>query len=272
MKKQEIKTSFPDKEYLIKLVAHLKEKAEKAQSIEEQLLTASSISMNWIADYILDPNVKWTKEILNIDDLFLTGTCPKWNKIIIDRCGRSPKRLRELLSKNIKTKSIFKDVHSQSTNLPILVRCKDGKKKVLDGMHRVLYNVILGHTEIVAFIGKLQGEPRPQCEPHVVYDFLRAYHRGINRDKKGLITALRFLRKSYSNVDYLLRERFSKGWVPSDEIQEIIQKALNVTCDSKISCHDNIDHHDSSNIFKNDGYEGIREARQWVLDELRDMK
>ena len=111
-------------------------------------------------------------------------------------------------------------------DIPILIRFEDDKYKVLDGMHRTIAAIREGKETIQAFIARSIGKPAPYCEPHVIYDFLRAYHRKMNLDRNGLIISLRFLRHSYANVDELLINRFNKQWVPDDEIQEIIQEAL----------------------------------------------
>lgn len=219
-----IKTSFPDEKFLAILTKRQKERTEFFQSTEENLLTHAGANLNWIADYVLDLSVCWTKENLNIDDLYLTGTCPEWNAVIIEQCQRSSVKFRELLLQNEKITSMFKE--AKFDDLPILVRYEKEKHKVLDGMHRVIGAIRDGHSEIIAFVGRLQGNPQPLCEPHVVYDLLRAYDRGINKNKADLIAALRFLKGSYSNVEMLLRKRFGKSWIPSDEIQGIIEEVL----------------------------------------------
>ncbi len=217
-------TNFPDQKYLGSLIEHLKQKVEFYQDPLDKLMMYSSAAMNWIADYITDENVKWTKEKLLVDDLYLTGTNPKWNKIIIEQCKRSPKKLKELFNSNKKIKKIFYE--AKSSNLPILVRHEKGKLKVFDGMKRVISSIRDGRKTIWAYVVKPQNKQRPKCEPHVIYDLLKAYHKGLNKDKKSLIIALRFLRKSYANVDNLLKERFNKSWVPDDEVQKIIQESL----------------------------------------------
>ncbi|MBI2984230.1 MAG: ParB N-terminal domain-containing protein [Candidatus Kerfeldbacteria bacterium] len=222
----ELISTFPDPEYLGRLARHLKDKIEQHQQGQplEQLLMSCSAAMNWIADFLTDPNVRWTKQELRVDDLWLTGTNPTWNAIIIDRCKRSPAELRAILRSDPQTAALFAE--AEFDELPILVRVDDGKYKVLDGMHRVIAAIRDGRESVTAFVARLDGQPRPQCEPHVVYDLLRAYHRGINRDRQALVVALRFLRHAYANVDRLLRERFSKAWVPDDEMQAIIAEAL----------------------------------------------
>lgn len=217
-------TNFPDQKFLADLSQHIKTKAEANQSPLEQLITACSISMNWIADYISDPNVSWTLEEIPLDKIYLTGTQPDWNKIIIDQCERSPKKFNELLQSNPKIKELFKEAKFEDR--PILIRYEDEQYKMLDGMHRTLGAIIEGRETIEAFVARLNGKPQPQIEPHIIYDFFRAYHRGSNTDKDSLISAIKFLRRAYSNVDDLLKNRFSKNWVPDDKIQEIIQEIL----------------------------------------------
>jgi len=220
-----MKTNFPDKKFLKKLLKNSKKKVDVSLDTTEQILIYSGSALNWIGDYITDKNAKWTKEKLNIDDLYLTGTNPKWNEIVIDKCKRSPRKLREYFKKNKGAKNLFKGVKYQ--NLPILVRYEGKQYKVLDGMHRTIAAIRDNRKEITAFVVSLRGSPKPQCEAHVVYDLLRSYNRGINRNKKDLISALRFLRHGYSNVEDLLKKRFSKPYIPGDdEIQDIIRKSL----------------------------------------------
>ena len=215
--------NFPDKTYLENLLRNLRARAE-SRAEDELLLMYSGALLNWVGDFLTDEGVVWEKRELVLDDLYLTGTGPEWNKIIIDRCERSPEKLRELFTKEPETAEVFKEATSDPA--PILVRVDEGILKVLDGMERVIAAIRDGKTTIEAYVGTLSGKPTPHCEPHVVYDLLRAYQRGANRDREGLITALKFLRGAYTNVDGLLRDRFSKSWLPDDEIQEIIREAL----------------------------------------------
>lgn len=220
-----LKTNFPDKKFLDRLVKHMQDKVNASQEPLEKLLTSCSAAMNWVADYITDETINWTKETLEIDDLYLTGTNPEWNAIIIDRCQRSPNKLKELLKTDPKVAALFSK--AEFKDLPILVRQEEEKYKVLDGMQRTIAAIRDGKKTIEAFVARSSGKFRPNCEPHVVYDLLRAYHRGINKDREGLVVALRFLRHSYANVENLLKTRFSKPYIPGDdEIQEIIREAL----------------------------------------------
>lgn len=220
----EVTTNFPDREFLEKLIRHLDGKTGANQQPLQRLLMLSGAAMNWIADYITDENAQWSKETVALEALYLTGTNPSWNAIIIERCERSPRKLRELFETEPQTRALFAEAKFE--NPPILARYEEGRYKVLDGMHRVIAALRDGHKTIEAFVARLEGKPRPHCEPHVVYDLLKAYHRKLTTDREGLLAALRFLRGSYANVDGLLRERFNKSWVPDDEIQEIIKEAL----------------------------------------------
>jgi hypothetical protein len=221
-----MQTTFPDKRYLRKLINHIQEEVGKAKRNQlESLVSLSGVAMNWIADYITDPNINWRKQLLLVDRLYLTGTNPTWNKIVIDRCGRSPQKLREYLKKNKKAGKIF--LSEKVDNTPILVRFEEGEYKVLDGIHRVIATIRSGEKTITAFVARPgPGKPSPVVEPHVVYDLLKAYQRGLNKDRKSLVTSLRFLKEAYGNVEQLIRERFSRTWVSSDEIQEIMKEVL----------------------------------------------
>jgi hypothetical protein len=217
-------TKFPYKKYLKKLVRNLEAKNAKRQSDIEKLMMHSGVVMNWIADYITDDNIVWKKEKLLIDKLYLTGTNPTRNKIIIDICERSPKKLREYFQKHPNKMKIFKEAVFQ--NIPILVRYDEKKYKVFDGMHRTIAAIREGKKYITAYVARIKGKPRPKCEAHVVYDLLKTYQRGINRDSKGLESSLRYLKRSYSNIEWLLKHRFNENWVHDRKINRIINNVL----------------------------------------------
>ena len=219
-----MKISFPDKKFIEKFAQGVQNKVLPQLTPLEKILVFSGVSMNWQADFLLDETVKWRKKKIKLDDLYLTGTNPKWNAIILDRCQRSPKKFREYLLKNPAAKTIFKK--AKFNPYPILVHYEDKKLKVFDGMNRVIALLRDGKYEIEAWVATPSKNPKPKVEPHVIYDFLRSYHRGINKDKKGLVAVLKFLRKSYGNTDQLLKERFNIKWVPSEEIQKIINDVL----------------------------------------------
>lgn len=210
--------------YLRGLAKALTRKADHYTD-EEKLVMLSGAAMNWLGDFVTDENIQWEKKAIPIDSLYLTGTNPAWNKVIIDECKRSPINLRAYIANHKKeARSLFSA--AKFSAVPILVRQDEGHRKVLDGMGRVVASIRSGKKSVVAYIASPVGVPRPACEPHVVYDLIRAYQRGSNKDKRGLIAALRFLRKSYANVDNLLRERFNARWLPDSKLQSIIQKVL----------------------------------------------
>jgi hypothetical protein len=217
-------TNFPDEKYLNDLVIHLRKKYEDYASPVEKIITYSGAVMNWIGDYISDENMEWSLEDLNIKDLYLTGTHPEWNKIIIDKCERSSEKLKELIKKD---KNVFKMFsEAKFIDLPILIRFEDNKYKVLDGMHRVIASIRDDRKKIKAYVAKQKGELKPKIEPHVIYDLMKAYGKEINEDLESLIMALKFLKNSYSNVEQLLKERFNSGWVRDEEAQKIIKEVL----------------------------------------------
>ena len=219
-------TTFPDPDYLANLVAHEQARFDREATDTERLLTLAGVSMNWLADILLDPNIEWMRQTLLVDDLYLTGTIPEWNKVIIDECQRSPRQLRERLAQDLAVRALFASVTSNP--IPLLVRFDDDKYKVFDGMHRTIAAIRDDHTTIEAYVGRLATGKnyRPVCEPHVVYDVLRPFLRKINTDKVGLRATLRYLLQSYSNVADLLKHRFNHAAVPDEEVQLIISEVL----------------------------------------------
>jgi len=215
---------FPDQEYLQNLIKHLETRVKSNSTTQDLLLMYSGAAMNWIADFVLDESVEWEKREMEINQLTLTGTNPQWNKIILEQAERSPEKLRELIINNQDIANTFKT--AEFNNAPILVRFEDEKYSVLDGMHRVVAAIRDGKKLIAAYTGTPSQNPKPMCEPHVVYDLLKVYHRGLNRDRAGLIAALKFLKQAYVNVEDLLTNRFGPQWIANKDIQEIITEVL----------------------------------------------
>lgn len=215
---------FPDEGYLRLLFLGMRQKRERFQGVMDHIQSESGALLNWTGYYLTDPNIAWERRSIPVDDLWLTGMGPAENAVIIDRCNRSPALLREALRTDPDVCELFYD--ATMNTMPILVRYEKGELKVLDGMHRAVAAIRDGVEKISAWVGTPTGEPRPQCEPHVVYDAIVAYQRGINPDRAGLVTTLRFFARAYSNIPLLLRERFSRGWLPDDDAQAIINEAL----------------------------------------------
>lgn len=214
--------NLPDA-YIRKLIKALEKKAS-AYPPETKLMMLSGAALNWIADFVTDKSIRWSKKKISIDTLYLTGTNPKWNRIIIDRCGRSPSKLRTLMAKDRKVRALFRAAKYASA--PILVHRDEKKYKVLDGMNRIIAALRADKKYIFAYVASPAGKSCPRCEPHIVYDLIKPYQRGINRDRRGLIITLRFLRKSYANVDGILRERLGARWLHDPKLQKIIRAAL----------------------------------------------
>jgi len=221
----ELKTSFPDADYLKSLANHLERRMLAEFSDLQKIMVFGNAAMNWLPDLMSDTIVQWRREKVPVNNIVLTGTNPTWNAIIIEKCHRSAVEFKQYLQDHPESRDLFKDAVFDP--LPILLRQeKDQTLRVLDGMHRFIAALRDNLESIDAYIGQLAVDPKPQCEPHLVYDLLRAYHRGINKDRLSLITALKFLRKAYANVDNLLRYRFTYLWVPSEELQKVIAEAL----------------------------------------------
>ncbi|MFA6198307.1 MAG: hypothetical protein WC734_04110 [Patescibacteria group bacterium] len=220
-----VPSNIPDAEYLTDMVKHMRHKFERHNGALEQLLVYTGALLNWVGDFMTDPNVSWTKEDVEVEKLYLTGMGPDENAFIIDQAKRSPRQLQVILHNNHEAQALF--AKHTFDPLPILVRLDEDKIKVIDGMHRVIGAIKEDQITITAYFARQTGIPQPHCEPHVIYDLLRAYERGINKDTAGLITALRFLRQSYFNVEQLLRERFNEGWINNPETREIIRQVLN---------------------------------------------
>ncbi|MFH0950965.1 MAG: hypothetical protein V1765_00625 [bacterium] len=219
-----LKTNFPDLEYLSGLTKHLGRKILAHQSDKELLLMWSGAGLNWIAKCLLDPNVVWTKDELLIDDIYLTGTNPELNKIILEQCNHSPLKLRQLI---LADPAVVKKIASfKFTPEQVLIRYEEGQYKMLDGMHRVLAAIRDKQEKITAWVGRHQNQVSAPCEPHVIYDLLSNYTRQSKPDRQGLICSLRYLRQNYYNVEGLLKDRFNYDWLPNQDIQDIIKEAL----------------------------------------------
>lgn len=217
-------TTFPDQAYLLDLLKYEEERFKRTHQALDQLITYSGAELNWVADFITDPGVQWTKEIVEVDNLYLTGTSATWNKIVIDECQRSPQKLRKFFQSAPSAKTIFEQ--AEWRDHPILIQNHDHKLKVFDGMHRTIAAIRDGKETLEAYVGKIPEILQTVCEPHVVYDLLKPYLRKQTSDKQSLIAALRYLRKCYRNVDDLLQHRFNLTGGPNQEIQNIIQEAL----------------------------------------------
>lgn len=220
------------KRYLQDLAVHEDEKSKKnLQEPRKKILVNAGIRLNWLGDYFANPKIKWEEKILPIEKIQFTGTSPKWNKILTEKCGRSVKKFKELLKNKPNLKKIFEG-ESSFGNETILVRVSEDKGmfKVLDGMHRFVGAVLKGDQNIKVFVPINEKNVLPICEEHVVYDLIRGFMRNA-KDRQGkteLYYALTLLLRTYGNVEVLLKKRFNKKYVHDDDVQDIIKKVLKI--------------------------------------------
>lgn len=215
------------KEYLEALAQnHLDKIHERFPNPQDRILIYSGALLNWVGEYINDKSINWELKRLKIDDITLTGVNPAWNKITIEQAERSPAKLRELM-KDQKIKAVF--AKSKFADVPILVRTKEKEGKtyllVLDGMNRTVAAIRDGIEKINAYVGTQSGDPKPKIEPHVLYDFIRAYQQREG-DVDDLMAALRFLINAYDNARELLLERFSGDWLRDEELSQKIKEQV----------------------------------------------
>lgn len=216
------KTDFP-KSYLEALAKNHQEKVSQLlKHPADRLLMYSGSLLNWVGEYINDKSINWELKKIPVDSLTLTGTGPEWNKIVIKRARRKPGKLRKLF-KDPKVKNIFKE--AKFTDVPILVRVEGNELKVLDGMKRVIAAIRDGIAEIKAYVGTRKGKAQPEIEPHVIYDFIRAFQqRGGNEE--DFKTSLRFLVNAYSNARELLQTRLGPRWVDDEKINQLVNEVF----------------------------------------------
>lgn len=217
---------------------YLQELAKKEQHKIDQsfgndsrgkLTMLSGQQLNWIGDFVSNPEAKWEFRAVSIDQILFTGTTPGQDKILIDQCERSPRKLLELIEKDHSIREeLEKTAHV--LELPIMLRMYDdgsGKFGCLDGMHRFVGRVLQGDQEVEAWV--CTKEVKPFCEPHLVYDLIRGYQRLDEKSEQStteLQFALQLLMKSYANVKKLLVERFDPSRLRDEDVQNIISKAI----------------------------------------------
>ena len=216
--------SFPDDHYLEKLI----EKGSKrlqAHTKPEQLLAFSGVFLDSTAQLVFLKNATWVLKTLPItDEIILTATNPALNALVITQCERKPSRLREVLQRDQKARELVQGI--TMNNLPILVMQREEGVRVFDGMHRLIAAIRDGAETIGAYVGTLQGEIQPECEAHLIYDLIKPYQWGLHRDREGLVTALRLIKKSYVNAEELMRVRFAPPYLDDPEIMDILKEAL----------------------------------------------
>jgi len=215
---------FPQS-YLEKLAEHEKDKVlQYLKDPAERMLVYSGVLLNWVGKYINDESIDWELKTVPLEKVVLTGTSPERNKILLEEGERDPIKVREIFEKRPEVKEMFEDDKFDET--PILIRkTEEGELKVLDGMSRTVAAIREGKEELEAYVGTRKGDPEPKVEPHVIYDFIRAYQqRDLNED--DFLAAIRFLTQAYSNTKKILKTRLNKDWIGDEELAEKIQEAL----------------------------------------------
>lgn len=220
--------------YLQRLARYEAKKAEPyLEDPRRAFLVHAGIHLNWLGDFLGNPKIQWRKRAIPVDAILFTGTNPEWNKIFIQQCERSPKKLLALVRKDAKLANRIKKWARASGQgkKEILLR-KDGDYyKVLDGMHRFIGLVLTGRKSVRAYVPINEREVLPVCEPHVVYDLIRGFERHAADATGGrqLEAALLLLSRAYDNVPYLLKNRFNQKWVPNPLVQNVLRRILQKT-------------------------------------------
>ena len=217
--------------FIKKLAVHQAKKVSgQIADPRASLLVTSGIHLNWLGDFFGNPEIKWQEKNVPLEKIKFTGTNPEWNKILLDNCDRSPKKLQALIKRNPKIKKVFNQ-KSYSANQPVVLRQdleNKGYYKVLDGMHRMVAATISGKSKVKCLVCTNEEKVLPICESHVVYDLMRGFIRSA-KDKQGekeLYHALKLLSRTYANVTPLLRGRLGKKWVLDKDVQKIIKRVL----------------------------------------------
>lgn len=197
--------------------------------VYKRILVHSGVQLNWLGDYLANPEITWEKRTVAVSQVLFTGTNPEWNDVLIDRCKRSVNAFVELCEEHPRIRDRFAKEASFSQE-PILLRRDEARAdhyKVLDGMHRFLGHVLDGDENIEVYI-PVKEDILPLCEAHTVYDLIRGFQRHAY-DEQGaqdLEASLRMLLRCYSNARELLEHRFTKEWIHDEWVTAIIKKVL----------------------------------------------
>ena len=224
-------------DYLPTLLKRERKKAavEFNKNPRHELITLAGALQNWNGDYAGNPDLRWEYRAVETDAIRFTGTGASWNQILIQECKREPARLRELIATNPSIAAQLRTNAEQwladfGSGEILLRRGNQDQWKVLDGMNEFVLAVLNDHKSIHAFVTLNEDKVRPRCEPHTVYDFIKAYERHANDDEglQQLIAGLTLLNREYANVESLLRDRFdpSKRNMPDNGVEKAIAAVL----------------------------------------------
>ncbi|MFH1089579.1 MAG: hypothetical protein V1716_04100 [Candidatus Uhrbacteria bacterium] len=215
--------------YIEVLASHEDTKSESFLDSRGRILVNAGIRLNWIGDFISNPQIKYKLKSVPINKVLFTGTNPSWNKILIDQCEKSVEKFQALTKNNLEIKKRFLKEASFGDE-PILMRGPDenGLYRVFDGMHRFVGAVLKNKKTISAYVPINEDSHLPICEAHVIYDLIRGFQRHAKdqQGKRELYYALKLLARTYENVVDLLNIRFSFKYVPDKDVQKIIEKVI----------------------------------------------
>ena len=93
--------------YISSLAKHETENSESFLDSRSEILVNAGIRLNWLGDFLANPNIKYKKIDVAVEKILFTGTVPKWNKILMDRCGRSVKKFQVLIEQDEEIKKKF---------------------------------------------------------------------------------------------------------------------------------------------------------------------
>ena len=219
--------------YLEKLAGYEEEKAKEVlKSPRDKILVYAGVHLNWLGDFLGNPDIKWVKKKISVNNIEFSGMSPEANEILLKKCERSAEKLKELIKEDslLKEKLEKEFLSEEIRGDPILIRIRPdtGKYTVLDGMHRFVGMVLRDVKKVEAYLPINEEGKLPHCEPHVVYDLIRGFRRNADDEKgeEGLYQSLLFLTRIYGNVKDLLRTRFSRKWVHSERASDIFEKLL----------------------------------------------
>lgn len=156
--------------FLEKLAAHEVKKSEPLlQDSGKVILVHAGIRLNWLGDFLANPDIKWEERDLAIKEIQFTGTSPRWNSILIEQCGRSVEKFLALIATDAEIKSEFEQAASFGDEL-ILARESEqtGYYKVLDGMHRFVGAVLQGKKSIKVWLPINEKKCLPVCD-HMLF-------------------------------------------------------------------------------------------------------
>lgn len=219
-----------EKEYLNDLVQHEMGTyfQDYCRDPRQAMILLWWVALNSMWDYLGTPDAKYERKKVLLNDIYLTGTSPDINTITIDTCKRDVKTLRKLIDEKSDVKDTLTWWASFWEETVLLIDVWEGKYKSFDGMHRIVGHILSWKEYIDAYVLVNYGEFLPHNEPHVVYDIIKAFQRSQRTpiEREYLKGALKLLIQNTWNAKYLLWNRFHSKYLKDDDVQEIIQEAL----------------------------------------------